>query len=505
MFNHRKYISRLVEMQELLRIEMLTVYCSFDFTKLDFCISKEEKVNDILKEINELVKESKDDVFFIHYNYLVKAVFHLTQWVKHVLAASPNSGNHLKAAKVNMSLIDIATFPYPETFSNSLSIIINKVNALDQNVVDVKDIFSALKYLPYPALYEIENNPFSRIHKDRQVDEIEPPDDKDVIPVVSIEFLIDHEPWANPQILQPGKVYLLQGRVRVNAWPNGFDQLILHPISAENQSNYILELPAIMPFKEKTLDISGTVVFKYPQHNFDDNLSVRLLCYFQRADGTKLLPLVIGYDQLIAKVLDPNFYDFMTGFSSMSSALADVAIKLSNELPMLDKKERNDFLKLLRGILNYQGYCLQQGVYKNETNVAESVFRDRLIQHLIGLSYLGEAIVKEAELAGGRVEISYNGIIAELKSESRISDRNQLIQKYGSQPTAYASGNGKQLSILCILDLTEKINPPAPPRNNIIVHSPKVHGHDGSELEYPPMQVAVIIDGNTKKPSDYSK
>ena len=81
------------------------------------------------------------------------------------------------------------------------------------------------------------------------------------------------------------------------------------------------------------------------------------------------------------------------------------------------KEELYDFSLLLSSILNYQGFCLQQGVYKNIDNISEDVFRDNMIQHLISMYYIGENINKEAHLSGGRVEIGYKGIIAELKVE----------------------------------------------------------------------------------------
>ena len=221
--------------------------------------------------------------------------------------------------------------------------------------------------------------------------------------------------------------------------------------------------------------------------------------------GIKEYPSIIGYDQLILKVLDPNSSYFLTGFKNMNKVVMEIATSIDKELPKIDKDDKENFLHLLSGILNYQGFCLQQGVYKGEAKVAEDHFRDQLIQHLVGLPYLGEEISKEAHLAGGRIEIGYRGLIAELKVETNTSDRDKLYKKYGKQPIAYASGNTKQLSILCILDLTDKKLPPAAPQNNIKLLNPKVHGYEDKEPDHPSKLVMVVIDGNTKKPSDYSK
>ncbi|RYE58008.1 MAG: hypothetical protein EOP48_04540, partial [Sphingobacteriales bacterium] len=354
MRDRKKYITQLIDLQESIRIELLAVYIKFDFDNIDTCLCHEEKVNNLFAHVFELVQDSEDKFFFNHHRYLTDAVFHLLKWSKAMLSASVETANHIRSAKLKASLIGIHEFIYPKAFTDNLTDIVNTISLLDGDIKGLKEVFGKLKLMPYPVLYEIENNSYIKKTggiEDNETDQRE----LEQSPVVSVEFFVDREPWANPQILQPGKVYNVKGRVRVNTWPKGFDQLVLHPVSAENATSYILELPAVYPFTADSIEITGSVVFKYPQHSFEDNLSVKLLCYFKRSDGERILPFVIGYDQLVAKVLDPNSYEFMTGFASMTSALSDIVIRLSEELPMLDTREKNDFLKLLRGILNYLG------------------------------------------------------------------------------------------------------------------------------------------------------
>ncbi|MBG6233494.1 hypothetical protein IWX76_000049 [Pedobacter sp. CAN_A7] len=504
MHNYKKYVPELLNREEFLRNELLTIYYGFDFTKAAAYLKQEPGVEALFEQIKEQIEGSADETFFNHYRYQAKTIFHLIRWIKATLSGAAEAQANLQAAKANSSLIDLNTYPYPENFRDGITRFKQEINDLGNDISVVKNIFEGLAKLPFPYLYCIETDPMASFKRDSNAVSTPETKQEPKETVVSIEFQVDGEPWANPQILQPDKMYVIKGRIRINQWPKDCEQMFLVPVSSQNQNTYELSLPPIDPFKTSSTEISGYVVFRYPQHNFDDNMVIKLLCYFQKTDGKKLVPVVIGYDQLIAKVLDPNSHEFMTGFSSMNSAIADIHTKLRTELPNLDQTELKDFLLLLRGILNYQGFCLQHGTYKSKNKVLESVFRDQLIQHLVGIPYLGEQIIKEAHLAGGRVEIGYKGIIAELKSESKISDRQQLIAKYGKQPVAYSSGNGKQLSILCILELTEKNSPPAPPRNNIKLIIPEVHGFKAAEMEFPPRQVVVIIDGNTKDPSAYS-
>jgi hypothetical protein len=321
--------------------------------------------------------------------------------------------------------------------------------------------------------------------------------------IVSVEFTIDNEPWANPQLLKPTVMYTISGKIKVNYWPEGFEMLYLKPVSTQQAALYEFILPAVKKNADQT--VSGQIVFKYPQHSFDDSFVIRLLAVFANSSGDQMFPTIIGYDQLIAKVLDPNAHYFLTGFKAMNKIVGDIALKIDKEIPKLDADEKNNFLHLLSGILNYQGFCLQQGIYKNEPNVSEDDFRDDLIQHLTGLPYIGENINKEAHLAGGRVEIGYKGNVAELKVEKALSDRRKIIEKYTSQGVAYSSANTKSLSILCVLDLSEKKQPVGPPQNNIFFTTPALHGFDDPSTAPPIRQVVVVIEGNTKKPSDYSK
>ena len=69
---------------------------------------------------------------------------------------------------------------------------------------------------------------------------------------------------------------------------------------------------------------------------------------------------------------------------------------------------------------------------------------------------------------------------------------------------AYASGNGKSASIVCILDLNDKVMPPGPPASNVILRSAAIHGLDETQSSKH-AQVFIFIDGNTKNPSEYSK
>lgn len=496
----KRYNPELVQQQKELRNDLLLAALEFELTTTETCLAYEQKTVAAIDAIIEELKEVEECDFFKNYKYLITVFFHIIKWVDKEFKGIEGSAAHLKAAKLNAKQFKTDAFHYPESFRERISGYLKNVQGL-QDVEDAASIFNEFTRIPFPMIFAIGYDRYSELrHYNRNQEEKSPEE----ITVVSIEFLIGNEPWANPQVLKPQEIYTIKGKVVINKWPKGYNELLLVPISAQHNSLYELLLPPIEKSNKKEFQITGQIVFKYPQHSFDESMVIKLLACFKNNREQKI-PTIVGYDQLIAKVLDPNAAYFMSGFKGFNKAVSDIIATIQKEVETVPKEEMDTFALLLNGIVNYQGYCLQQGIYKNVASMTEDTLRDNLIQHLIGIPYIGEDVNKEAHLAGGRVEIGYKGLIAELKVEKSISERSAMVAKYESQAVAYASGNAKQLSILCVLDLTEKKLPPAAPQNNVFLITPKVHGFENSDPPFPPRQVVVIIDGNTIKPSAYSK
>lgn len=503
MTNFRKFSLELIDNGEQLRYQLLWLIKDFNISTSKTLLTRE---NPMMKLLNSLIDETvdtPDSIFFTNYQYLTETVFHLIKWGAGTLNAQPGSEAELAAAKLKIELFDLENYNYTEQFKGQIAEYKNHILALEK-VGEIRPNFDKLSVISWPYLLNIEQDEFgfrNRIHRQSTNDE---PDVNQVL-VISLELFIDKEPWANPQILKPQLLYTVHGTLKLNKWPENALKLVIQPFSTQQSSLYELLIPEITKEEKTEFDLSGQVLFKYPQHSFEESYTIKLLAYFLDNNNQRVYPELIGYRQLIAKVLDPNSYFFLTGFPIMNELVHSISDQLQKELPSVNAEDRNNFLKLLSGVLNYQGYCLQAGIYKGTDKIMEDVFRDNMLQYLNAISYLGAEVIKEPQLAGGRIEIYYRGLIVELKVEKSISERDQLIKKYGKQPVAYSSGNSKQLSILVVLDLTEKKLPPAAPQNNVMLVTPELHGFQNSTPLFPSKQVVVIFDGNTKKPSDYSR
>ena len=340
-------------------------------------------------------------------------------------------------------------------------------------------------------MYTVEHNRYARLNDDKSSEEKITDTGSGIYgTLISVVFYMDRELWANPQIIKPQHLYSLHGVVQINQWPVGYDELILSKVSTTNDEWFALSLPAIKFSNEKEIFIDGSITLKYPQSLLDPPVSIKLLAQFKGLNVRPFSPPIIGYDQLILRVIDKSSFVYPTGHDKLNQKVLEIALEVQRDLPDVPTEELENFIVLLSAILNYQGHCYQRAIYKNESNISEDKFRDNLIEYLSARPELASSLVKEGAIAGGRVEINYKGIIAELKVEKKIADRRKIIEKYQKQPSAYASATAAQLSILCVLELTPKINPPAIAAKNIFFHTPVLHGFENIESS---SKIVIIV------------
>ncbi|MGI4742638.1 MAG: hypothetical protein ACRYG7_46360 [Janthinobacterium lividum] len=506
MLKQRRYHDEIVKLQLTVRREMLRQLFHLDGTRLAPVLEQETEVAKMLSQLVEATKDTADALFFTNYQLVVRALYHLLRGAHQELHADANADTQFKAVRANLRRIQFASVRYPEPFRVQLLDFVALCTPSDNGVVEVEEVARAFCQLAFPTIYALETDPLAALKQQwtkKEANEALGPAEPPLL--LAVEFLVGDEPWANPQVLRPAETYAVRGTLKPNRWPTGYDQLVLKPLSTTSGAFYDLELPEVRVLPTATqYQLTGHIAFKFPQSNVEDTMAIRLLAYYENAQGARLVPTIVGYDQLVASVLDPAFGYLPTGFQALNQAVFTIIQAIRKQLPDLDPQELGNFVRLLSGIANYQGHCLQQGVYKERDSVSEDEFRDELIRHLVGLPYIGEHVIKEGHLAGGRVEISFHGVIAELKVEKTTADRGKLLKKYGKQAAAYAAANTKRLSIVSVLDLTKKLQAPAPPQNNILLGTPDMHGFAETEPAFPARQVLVVIDGNTRKPSDYS-
>lgn len=385
------------------------------------------------------------------------------------------------------SLTKLTTITLELTACTGLNCLFSKIDELSQ--------------ISLPFIDSIETNPYAEFQRHLKAEDTNEIKTSTEPLIISVQFSTDNESWANPQVLMPERQYSIFGKVRLNYKPEKYSSLFIRHVSTTNDDFFILSLPEIKLMDKLEYNISGHVVFKYAQSTFDPAIAIKIIAQLVSDTEPTLFPQLIGYDELISKVIDDKVFKYPTGFTKLNKKAAEIVTQIKNENPHIESKELEHFTILLSAILNYSGYCSSYGIYKGIDNINEEEFRDRLIAYMSTNPMLTSSIIKESHVAGGRIEIRYENIIAELKVKKSITNRKKMLDKYTKQPTVYASALSSDLAILCILDLTPKKLPSAPAANNVFTISIPLHGFEAEPS--PSKVVAIIIDGNLKNPSSY--
>ncbi len=96
----------------------------------------------------------------------------------------------------------------------------------------------------------------------------------------------------------------------------------------------------------------------------------------------------------------------------------------------------------------------------------------------------------------------HDGVTCELKVKPTRVVALEQARNYLGQPVQYESGTQRQLSLLCILDMSAKDLPPGILANNIALLEPQLHGAPNPTS--PSWVGVVIVPGNLPVPSSWS-
>ena len=185
----------------------------------------------------------------------------------------------------------------------------------------------------------------------------------------------------------------------------------------------------------------------------------------------------------------------------MDRHIVDLIGKLHSECPNF-KDELPALLEMLHALTDLLAVYVQEANFKGRSEVAESEFQKTVTRDL--RIRLGQDVQEHPHQAGGIPDIRFRGVIVELKVEKENGDRNHIATKYAAQGVQYASPEARQVSILLVLDLTKKENPPGDIRNDIILTDVPTHGGDDRTKKFASKAFVFVINGNMKNPSSYS-
>lgn len=355
--------------------------------------------------------------------------------------------------------------------------------------------------LPLPTIYwELKEE--RSLH--RELDDspkVAPP------PIVRLVAKLDNEPIATPQLINPERLYSIKFQVRGIGWPESAKSLELSlsstcPHEEYSISKFELLRPKLDGNNEYQGELAGQIKFNTAQSSFFDDIVFRLRGAFNLSNDEYADVPIIGYHEIRLRVVNQERHPLMGANHRLDRHIEALLIELEGDCPSVTD-EMAELQPLLQALNHLIARYAQEAIYKGVSTIPESEFHSTVLKDL-GL-LLGSDVQNHPNQAGGIGDIRFRGVITELKVEKSIGDRHQIAQKYAAQATQYEGVEARQVSVLLVLDLTPKNSPPGDLRNDILLVDVPTHGGAEDKKPYPSKAIVVVMNGNVRSPSDYSK
>ena len=370
---------------------------------------------------------------------------------------------------------------------------------LGEGDCDGETLSTLLLALPLPTLYWRESSPLFPYPESYVNSTV-------ANPMVRLITFLDGNPIASPHLLRPNLLYSLEFHVRGVNWPDDAPHFHLKlsstcPPEEYSLSGFVLDRPSSNEDDQFEGKLKGNISFKSGQSSLLEDLVFAVHGAFETDRGTLMEVPVIGHGELRLRVTSESGYPIASGNRPVDRHLMELISTVVSHCPAV-RDEMPELLELLPALARLVATYAQGAIYKGESNVSESDFQSAVVKDL--RLQLGQNVQEHTSQAGGITDIRYRGAIVELKVERENGDRAHLSQKYTSQVAQYAGVEARQVSVLLVLDLTPKEEPPGDIRDDIILADVETHGGDDSTKKFPSKALIFIVNGNTKSPSVYS-
>ena len=318
---------------------------------------------------------------------------------------------------------------------------------------------------------------------------------------------VDSQLITGPQVLRPNFVYELRLNVWPGAWPEWADrldaELLSHLSPAEVETpTFSWRRPADLDGHSPLIG-DGTLILRFglgagqPAPPF----LVSLRWHGKRNGEVLTEPIdVAGHSQLRFRPFDAS-RDYLTNFPVVDERL--LAIYEGLHPAEYDEAQIQAFCRLFTAVCRAGLTMTWEKRYKRGTDVSERQFHDDLYARLLNEPELDSRLERGTPLALGYLDVRHDGITAELKVERKTPVSRKTAPKYMGQPTQYAAADGARLSILCVLDMSQKTSPIGTPENYIFTQQPALHGLDNPEA--PSLVAVIVVNGNLPTPSSWSR
>ncbi|MEJ7927046.1 hypothetical protein WG908_09790 [Sphingobium sp. AN641] len=317
------------------------------------------------------------------------------------------------------------------------------------------------------------------------------------VAVAFLEFSINGQSAESLHSLSTGQVHDLDLMVRVSHWPESADRLVIAPVSVEPASMWdfpTFEVPRPSGPPPYTFERGGRMALHGGQGFNARPLEFRYAAEFQPAVEREQRVVVAGQRTLRLNGADTT-RRAVTGYGEIDAKIVLLREKLRLE-PLVSERDIMDLLTLLAPLGNLLGQAVQDKRYPMP--IDEAAFEKDVLAYLRANTGVGQELELQAQVAGGRTDLSFRGIRIELKSERSRRLVPDDCKQYAQQAATYAVGSGRRVSVLLVLDSSKKKEMPFPVADGIFI----IPVETGASPIY---VITLLVQGGFPRPSDLSR
>lgn len=313
--------------------------------------------------------------------------------------------------------------------------------------------------------------------------------------VAFLRFQIDGQAAGSIHHLAPLVLHDLEIEVRVSRWPESAKTLRLSPISTELRTSYdisefVFDKPAGEP--PYALFQRGRAALQLAQGMNARPYEFKYSAAFEPVSSEQPVAIV-GHRTLLIEGLDVRSNP-ITGYPIVDEKILSIRDFLRRN-GLVSSVELKDVLEVLKVLGGVAGRAIQDAEFDGVWSEAQ--FQDAIRKEFRRNPQIGSDLDEHPKASGGITDLSYRGIVIELKSLPVGVKAIEDCQAYVEQTASYAVAKEKRVAVLCVLDCRTKTAAPWPAGDGITILKSQ-----------PPANVSVItivVQGNITRPSKLSK
>ena len=418
------------------------------------------------------------------YAVALSALAEIARWDAATIAADVDAERRLRAARRRAEVEADAIDHHPELVAAAA--VLRGLMGVE-TVRDARLVAGDLARIPLPLPLIPSASPSGP-----QVREPVGPPEPRVVCLVSH----DGDPVVAPAVVRPGRVYEFTITARVLDWPEDLPELTIRPMTVWPHS--ATEATAVR-LTRPTTEVDGLhevqAVSNVVLHATGSSVSFSLSAVF--GDGIAERPaMVLAYTRFELRPFDPVL-DLVTGIEVVDGRLRELLATLRGQVP---DRELAAFARMLSATSRAAVRIQENNIFRRGVKVTENEFQTEMETRL-GMAEELAGPLGRVNVAGGITDLVHDDIVLELKVSLEEVTR-EVAERHVGQPVQYATGLGRQLSILCFLDMSEKTAPVGILANSLYLLEPELHG--STNPRHSSWVGVVVISSNLPIPSAWS-